>query len=155
SAGTLGFYVRDGKHSMTRSDWKVFLDYADKHLGERTKHERPKRLLLVGQGPDGHPKTTHEYVAGLRVLAELLKKEPGVETISVRADGKWSDGPELIDRVDGVVIFLSEGAKWASADEKRLAALKRLQKRGGGLSVLHWGMGAKEAEPVKDFVALF
>src|SRR5262249_24852928 len=29
---TLGYYYREGKHSMTREDWKVFLDYADKHL---------------------------------------------------------------------------------------------------------------------------
>ncbi len=28
----LGYYVRPGKHSMTKDDWKVFLDFADKHL---------------------------------------------------------------------------------------------------------------------------
>jgi hypothetical protein len=28
----LGYYIRPGKHSMTKSDWQVFLDYADKHL---------------------------------------------------------------------------------------------------------------------------
>jgi hypothetical protein len=30
---TLGYYIRPGKHSMTREDWKVFLDFADKHFG--------------------------------------------------------------------------------------------------------------------------
>jgi hypothetical protein len=34
SAGTLGYYIRPGKHSMTREDWKVFLDFADRHLGK-------------------------------------------------------------------------------------------------------------------------
>jgi hypothetical protein len=29
---TLGYYIRPGKHSMTRDDWKVFLDYADKQF---------------------------------------------------------------------------------------------------------------------------
>ena len=29
----LGYYIRPGKHSMTRDDWKVFLDFADKHFG--------------------------------------------------------------------------------------------------------------------------
>ena len=29
----LGFYIRDGKHSMNRQDWGVFLDFADKHVG--------------------------------------------------------------------------------------------------------------------------
>jgi hypothetical protein len=32
--GTLGFYIRPGKHSTTREDWKVFLDFADKHFGK-------------------------------------------------------------------------------------------------------------------------
>ncbi len=29
---TLGYWIRPGKHSMTREDWKTFLDFADKHL---------------------------------------------------------------------------------------------------------------------------
>jgi hypothetical protein len=29
----LGFYMRAGKHSMTTDDWKVFLDFADRHFG--------------------------------------------------------------------------------------------------------------------------
>ncbi len=30
----LGYYIRPGKHSMTKEDWKIFLDYADKHFGK-------------------------------------------------------------------------------------------------------------------------
>jgi hypothetical protein len=29
---SLGYYIRPGKHSMTREDWKLFLDFADKHF---------------------------------------------------------------------------------------------------------------------------
>ena len=32
---TLGYYIRPGKHSMTTGDWKVFLDFADKHFGPK------------------------------------------------------------------------------------------------------------------------
>jgi dienelactone hydrolase len=32
SPGKLGYYIRPGKHSMTRDDWAVFLDYADRQL---------------------------------------------------------------------------------------------------------------------------
>jgi cephalosporin-C deacetylase-like acetyl esterase len=28
----LGYWIRDGKHSMNREDWGVFLDFADRHL---------------------------------------------------------------------------------------------------------------------------
>lgn len=34
---TLGYYIRAGKHSMTPEDWKVFLDFADKHFGKPEK----------------------------------------------------------------------------------------------------------------------
>jgi hypothetical protein len=30
---TLGYYIRAGKHAMTRDDWRVYLDYADKQFG--------------------------------------------------------------------------------------------------------------------------
>ena len=33
----LGYYIRPGKHSMTKDDWKIFLDFADKHFG-KPKH---------------------------------------------------------------------------------------------------------------------
>jgi hypothetical protein len=29
----LGYWIRDGKHSMNREDWRVFLDFADRHVG--------------------------------------------------------------------------------------------------------------------------
>jgi dienelactone hydrolase len=31
--GTLGYFLRSGGHSLRPDDWKVFLDFADKHLG--------------------------------------------------------------------------------------------------------------------------
>jgi len=30
----LGYYIREGRHSMIESDWMVFLDFADRHLGK-------------------------------------------------------------------------------------------------------------------------
>ncbi len=29
----LGYYIRAGKHSMTKGDWRVFCDFADRHVG--------------------------------------------------------------------------------------------------------------------------
>jgi type 1 glutamine amidotransferase len=124
-------------------------------LASSTFAEAPKKLLLVGQGPDGHPPASHEYMAGLKVLEKCLKPVKGIEVTIVRADDPWKEGPELIGRADGVVIFLSEGARWFSADPKRQEALTKLAARGGGITVLHWGMGTKDAKYIDAFVQLF
>jgi len=115
----------------------------------------PVRLLLLHQLPDGHPVTTHEYVAGLKILHELLRNQPGIEVRLVAADEPWTAGPELLEGADGAVLFLAAGAQWLSKDAARLAAFQRLAERKGGLCCLHWGMGTKSAEPIAPFVALF
>jgi hypothetical protein len=115
----------------------------------------PRKLLLVGCGPDGHPPMTHEYMAGLGVLGKCLDGVAGIELHTVKALDAWRDGPELIGRSDGVVLFVSEGARWLQQDPKRLEAMRQLAKRKGGLSVLHWGMGTRDAKPIDDFLALF
>ena len=37
SAGTLGYFIRPGKHSMTRQDWAAFLDFTDRHFRKSSK----------------------------------------------------------------------------------------------------------------------
>lgn len=114
-----------------------------------------KQVLLIAGAPDGHPPQTHEYVAGLKIVHELLVDQPGLTLRTVVADDDWNDGPELLDATDAVVLFRSEGAKWCSAEPSRLAAFQRLAERKGGFCVLHWGMGTKSAEPAAAFTALF
>lgn len=114
----------------------------------------PKKLLLVGQGPDGHPKETHEYLAGMNVLAKCLAKVPGLEPIVVRGDEPWKEGPELLGRVDGVVLFVSEGAKWLDHDAARRDAFVKLAARGGGMTALHWAMGTRDARPIDGYLKL-
>jgi len=108
-----------------------------------------KRLLIVGQGPDGHPPTTHEFMPGAKVLAELLKPFPGIETTVVDASEPWAGGEKMIDSADGIAMFISEGAKWMQTDAARFAALKRLAARGGAIIALHWSVGAKDAQYIQ------
>ncbi len=118
--------------------------------------EQPsKRLLLLGQGPDGHKVTTHEYMAGVKLLQLMLAKVDGLETRVVNADEPFTEGPDLLQDADGVVIFLSEGAKWLHQDPRRLQAFGKLAERGGGCVALHWAMGTREARNIEGFVKVF
>ncbi len=120
-----------------------------------TEPETPKRLLLLGQGPDGHPRATHEYLAGLRIVKKCLDRVEGLEAVPVAADEPFRDGPDIIDKADGAVLFLAEGAKWIQQDGARLAAIERLAARGGALIGLHWAIGCRETRYVEKYVALF
>jgi type 1 glutamine amidotransferase len=115
----------------------------------------PKKVLLVGSPPDSHPVGTHEYLPGMQILAKCLRPIASVEAMVANAEGAWKEGPDLIGRSDCVVLFLTEGAAWVSADAARLAAFRRHERRGGGLVCVHWGMGTREAAPIDAFVALF
>lgn len=108
-----------------------------------------KRLLIVGQGPDGHPPTTHEFMAGANVLAELLRAYPDIQTTVVKADEPWPEGPALIDKADGIAMLVTQGAEWMQTDAKRHAALKRLAARGGAIVALHWSVGAKDEKYIQ------
>jgi type 1 glutamine amidotransferase len=114
----------------------------------------PKRILLLGQGPDGHPPQTHEYMAGVQLLAKCLRSIPGLEVRVVRADNPWKDGPQLLAGADGVVLYLSEGARWIAQDRERAEAFSRLAARGGGLVALHWAIGTRDAKPIEPFLKL-
>lgn len=108
--------------------------------------DKPKRLLIVWQKPDGHPPLTHEFKPGAQVLAELLKSYPQIQTTVVDGDDPWTEGPKQLDETDGLVMWLSEGSRWMQTNELRWAAIKRLAARGGGLTALHWSVGAKDEQ---------
>ena len=116
---------------------------------------RPQRLLLLGQGPDGHPRGTHEYMQGLKLMQELLAGEKGLQVEIVKADEPWTDGPQKLAQADGVVVFLAQGAAWLNKDQQRRQAFEKFAARGGALVVLHWGMGTKDAKDVEPFTAIF
>ena len=114
-----------------------------------------KRLLLLVQGPDGHPAGTHEYVEGMEIISAQLQQSAELDLITMRADEPWNAGPEELARADGAVLYLAEGARWIASDPRRLQAFQQLADRGGGLSCLHWAMGTRDAQYIEAFVQLF
>jgi len=141
---------------MIAARWLAWIAFLLLALGSQaaTAAEH-KTLLLIGQSPDNHPRGTHEYVAGLDILAGLLEKTNGLQIRHAKADEPWLEGPEMLEGADGVVLFLAEGARWVQAEPRRHQALSKLAARGGGLVALHWAMGSKAPEPIEPFLKLF
>lgn len=135
--------------------WLVMILLSIAFAGPFLRADEPKLVLLLGQGPDGHPFASHEYVSGLKIVKKCLDRVEGLHAEMISADEPFRTGPELIDKADGVVLFLSEGAKWIHQDAERLAALDRLAARGGALVGLHWGIGCRDARYIENYVKLF
>ena len=109
----------------------------------------PKRLLIVYQSTDGHPPPTHEFKAGAMVVAELLKPRRDVAVTLANGDEPWTDGPGLIDLADGIVLFVTQGARWMQNSPERHEALKRLAARGGAIVAIHWSVGAIDGQYIQ------
>ncbi|HUE71521.1 MAG TPA: CehA/McbA family metallohydrolase [Pirellulaceae bacterium] len=116
--------------------------------------DEPKRLLIIAQGPDGHPPGAHEYVPQQKLLAELLAPVKAVAVTSVRADEEGADVPGAIRTADGVLLLVAEGGKWIDADPRRKSALAELAQRGGGITAIHWATGSREAEHIEALTSL-
>lgn len=117
--------------------------------------EETKKLLLLGQKPDGHKPSTHEYMPGVQLMAKLLADVPGLEVQVVQADDPWTNGPELLGKADGVFTFVSEGARWIHDDPRRRDAFAKLAQRGGGFVTLHWAMGTRDAKNIEGYLKMF
>jgi type 1 glutamine amidotransferase len=117
--------------------------------GASAADAKPKRLLMVHQSPDGHAPTFHEFKGGAEVMNELLKPYKNIQTTLVNADEPWADGPKMIDQCDGIVLWVTQGARWMQTDDKRYEALKRLAARGGAIIALHWSVGATDAKYIQ------
>ena len=115
-----------------------------------------KRVLLIGEPADGvHKVGTHEYSAGVEVLAACLRNDSRLQVDVVRAEGEWLEGPDLIRKADCVVIYVAQGGKWILDSPRRLEAFAGHAAKGGGLVAIHWAMGARDAKYIDGYLKLF
>ncbi len=143
-------YIRAMKRSFLRFLFPVCFC---KHRCS-AQNQPKKKLLLLAQGPDGHPAQTHEYVAGLTILQKLLEKTPTWTVTLCAPMNRGAKAPTFWPRRTALSCILSEVRKWSQQNPKRAAALAALAKRGGGISVLHWAMGTKDAKNIEPFLQL-
>jgi type 1 glutamine amidotransferase len=111
-------------------------------LAGATAGEGPKRLLFIG-GKASHARGAHEHMPGLRLLAKCLEDVPGLDVSVHQGDGRWPEGPGLIDAADGIVLFMDMGMEWEQANARRQKALAGLRDRQGGVVGIHWAIGGR------------
>lgn len=104
-----------------------------------------KRVLLLA-GPSSHGDGAHEHLPGMQLLAKCLEGVPGLDVQVRYVGGDWTEGPDLIEQADGIVMYMDYGMRWEQSDPARQAALEDLMKRGGGVVALHWSLGGRDAK---------
>jgi type 1 glutamine amidotransferase len=134
--------------------------------------EPPSREYLLSRFPESYspPMTPRRTAEGFRFSSRSPTDMPGRHEVTTayassrsgrrfpacdtvaNADEPWSDRPER-SALTARFCF-AEGVKWVSRTP-RGSAFEKLAKRGGGLVVLHWGMGTRQAESIDNFVKLF
>jgi len=106
---------------------------------------QPKRVLLLA-GEKSHGPGAHEHLPGMKLLAKCFEGVPGLDVEVIDVSGKWEEGPELIRKADGIVMYLDFGMRWEQIDPERKAALEDLMSRGGGVAALHWAIGGRDPQ---------
>lgn len=102
--------------------------------GNDSRPEPATRVVLFGAARD-HSRGTHEYLAGLRVIAACLEKQPGVEILTIRTDRPMESQKALPPRPDVLVGFfygqqVHADPVWRTYIDDQLA-------RGAGFVLLH------------------
>lgn len=123
-----------GRADLTDEQRKVPLevDSADPSLA--------KIVLLAGS--TSNKAGQHEYFAGCAMLADWLRKSPGVWPV-LAADG-WPKNEAVFKNARAVVVFADGGPKLPFLDPARWEVMKNLVASGAGLVMLHQAVDVPE-----------
>lgn len=114
-----------------------------------------RKIVLIGDKPDGHAKGTHEYAKGVRLLKHCLDTSPNVKGIKTEThfDG-WPTDASTLDDADTIVFYTtgSDKRKHPILAGNRLEQLGRAMKRGAGLVCLHYTLYVPNARGGPEFL---
>lgn len=95
-----------------------------------------KIVLVAGQVKEVDRVGHHDYLGGCRLMQEMLRQTPGVETVLVEKD--WPEDEAVFEGASAVVFYTDGGGKQAYlASVERVALVQRLVDRGAGIISLH------------------
>ena len=98
--------------------------------------EHAKIVLVAGTA--SHGPGEHEFNAGVTILADCLKKIPGVEPVIAR--GNWPADDSVFDGAAAVVLYLNGGDNHPMTRGNRMERMRGLLAKGVGLACLHYAV---------------
>ena len=97
----------------------------------------PTKILLVA-GTASHGRGEHEFNAGVTIIADCLRKIPGVEPVIAR--GNWPADEKAFEGVAAVVLYLNGGDNHPMTRGTRMELMRGLMAKGVGLACLHYAV---------------
>ena len=95
-----------------------------------------KIVLVAGAMSAGSKHRKHEYFAGCALMADVLKRTPGVHPVIVR-DG-WPKNEKIFENAKTIVFYMDGGGKQPFVlDKDKGKLLQGLVDKGSGLVILH------------------
>jgi type 1 glutamine amidotransferase len=108
-----------------------------------------KKIVLVA-GTPSHAPGDHEFNAGVQLLHECLKKQPGiVSTVSLNG---WPKDPQIFDGADAVLFFMDGGGRHPIIQEDHLKIIGDLMKKGVGLACAHYAVEVPKDKGGPEFL---
>ncbi len=108
----------------------------------------PKKIVLIGGPPDGHPPAAHEYAAATRLIQQCLDDSPNLKAANPAGlaietySAGWPEDDSTLDAADAIV-FVTSGADHVESNHplvvgNHLARVERQMRRGCGIATIHY-----------------
>jgi type 1 glutamine amidotransferase len=103
---------------------------------DTTDPKLAKIVLVAGIDYLRHPSGSHEYVAGMALMMDVLKQTPGVFPVVAR--DAWPKDEKIFDNARAIVFYSQGGPQHTAVRKGHLELLQRQMDRGVGLVNIHW-----------------
>jgi type 1 glutamine amidotransferase len=108
-----------------------------------------KQIVLVAGRPS-HASGEHEFNAGVRLLQQCLRNQPGIESRFVL--NGWPKDTSVFDGADAIVFFMDGGGGHPVIQDDRLQVLERYMKQGAGMVCIHYAVEVPKGEAGEKFL---
>lgn len=98
----------------------------------------PPKIVLVADAPS-HGPGEHEYTAGVKLLASVLARHPGVATLVV---DRFPDDMSVFDGATAIVLQTNGRHVHPLLTGGRAGAFAKVLERGVGFTCIHWSTEA-------------